>query len=247
MYIYKITNQINGKVYIGQSIKSIKERFKRHINDAMNNILDTHFARAIRKYGADVFLLELIDEAENQEELNEKEKYYIQKYNSINEGYNETDALYKCGGNTYKYKTMDELKNISLKIRESKLGNKNPNHKKIKVLNEETKEELVFETMNDCRIFFNEKHHRFISNRVLGFTKTLYKGVWNIAYYDKEYFDLSKCLKQNKYNIEVIEKETNNKLYFTSIRNMCKNIGVDRSKIKSNIHFENDKFIIIFK
>ena len=55
MYVYKITNKINGKVYIGQSIRPIEERFKRHINDSIKNNLDTHLARAIRKYGFESF------------------------------------------------------------------------------------------------------------------------------------------------------------------------------------------------
>ena len=81
IYIYKITNIQNNKVYIGQTIRPIQERFKRHINDAINNILDTHFARAIRKYGKENFIIEKIDEANNQEELNNKEQYWIRKYN----------------------------------------------------------------------------------------------------------------------------------------------------------------------
>ena len=51
MIIYKITNIKNNKVYIGQTIRPMKDRFNRHINDALNNVIDTHFARAIRKYG----------------------------------------------------------------------------------------------------------------------------------------------------------------------------------------------------
>ena len=50
MWEYKITNDINDKVYIGQTIRPVKKRFERHINDAINNKLDTHFARAILKY-----------------------------------------------------------------------------------------------------------------------------------------------------------------------------------------------------
>lgn len=110
MWIYKITNIQNNKVYIGQSIRPIEARFHRHINDALNNILDTHFARAIRKYGKESFIIEEIDTATNQEELNKKEQYWIQFYNSVEDGYNETDAIYKSGGNTYISKTEEEMK-----------------------------------------------------------------------------------------------------------------------------------------
>ena len=70
MFIYKITNTVNNKAYIGQSIRPIEQRFKRHISDATNNILDTHFARAIRKYGQNKFVIEQIDVANSQDELN---------------------------------------------------------------------------------------------------------------------------------------------------------------------------------
>ena len=73
--IYKITNIQNNKVYIGQTIRPVEYRFNRHINDALNNILDTHFARAIRKYGPQNFKLQVIDNAETQDELNKKEQY----------------------------------------------------------------------------------------------------------------------------------------------------------------------------
>lgn len=247
MYVYKITNKIDGKVYIGQSIRPIEERFKRHLNDSLNNVLDTHLARAIRKYGKDSFYIELIDVANTQDELNKKEQFYIKEYDSVINGYNETDALYKCGGNTYKSKTTEELKEISLKISKSKIGIKNPQRRKIKVMNNITNEEFIFDTVNECKLFFNEKHHRFITNRVLGKTKTLYKGIWNIAYYENEYFQLNDELKQNRYSIEVLDKITNTKTIFPSIRNMCKHINIDRSKIKSNVAFENERYLINFK
>ena len=55
MCIYKITNKYNQKVYIGQTIHSVQKRWNRHVSDAVNNRLDTHFARAIRKYGPQAF------------------------------------------------------------------------------------------------------------------------------------------------------------------------------------------------
>ena len=86
MWIYKITNIQNNKVYIGQTIRPIKDRLNRHINDALHNILDTHFARAIRKYGKESFIIEEIDTASSQEELNQKEQYWIRYYDSVNTG-----------------------------------------------------------------------------------------------------------------------------------------------------------------
>ena len=77
MYIYKITNNLNNKVYIGQTIRPVEDRWKRHINDALNNVLDTHFARAIRYYKPENFSLTIIDTADTQDELNQKEQYWI--------------------------------------------------------------------------------------------------------------------------------------------------------------------------
>ena len=150
MEIYKITNKVNGKVYIGQTIRPAEYRFHRHINDAMHNILDTHFARAIRKYGPDKWQLEVIDGAETQEELNQKERYWIRYYNSVEEGYNETDAISKCGGNTYQSKTEEEMEEIKDKIRQTKLGAKNPMARHVRRINVVTGEVEVFDTIISC-------------------------------------------------------------------------------------------------
>ena len=141
MWIYKITNIQNNKVYIGQTIRPIEQRFHRHLNDALNNILDTHLARAIRKYGKDSFIIEEIDNAQTQDELNQKEQYWIRYYNSVKDGYNETDAISKCGGNTYQSKTKEEMEVIKDKIRQTKIGANNPMARKIKRTNIITNEE----------------------------------------------------------------------------------------------------------
>ena len=75
----------------------------------MNGNLDTHLARAIRKYGSNNFKLSLICNCKSQKELCEQEQYWIRYYNSVQEGYNETDAICKCGGNTYQSKTPEEI------------------------------------------------------------------------------------------------------------------------------------------
>ena len=186
MWIYKITNIQNNKVYIGQTIRPIKDRFHRHINDAMNNVLDTHFARAIRKYGKDNFTIEEIDNANNQDELNEKEQYWIRYYNSIYEGYNETDAISKCGGNTYLSKTEEEMEVIKDKIRQTKMGNKNPMAKKIKRINIVTNEIDIFDTIISCAQACGIKNGKTsITTRLNGQTKSPFKNQWIFEYYNE--------------------------------------------------------------
>ena len=187
MFIYKITNIKNNKVYIGQTIRSVEERWKRHINDALNNVLDTHFARAIRYYKPESFTVEVIDTATTQQELTAKESYWISWYDSVKNGYNETMAESKCGGNTYRSKTQPERKLIGEKIRQSKMGGKNPHATKVKCKNIYTNEEYHFDTQKAMQDFFHETNHQFCSRRCLGTIKCLYKHTWAIAYENNEY------------------------------------------------------------
>ena len=186
MWIYKITNIQNNKVYIGQTIRPIKDRFNRHINDALHNGIDTHFARAIRKYGKESFTIEEIDSANTQEELNQKERYWIQYYNSIKDGYNETDAISKCGGNTYQSKTEKEIEVIKNKISEGKLGAKNPMARKIKRINILTNESDIFDTIISCAKACGIQNGKTsITTRLNGQVKSPYKKQWLFEYYDE--------------------------------------------------------------
>ena len=186
MWIYKITNIQNGKIYIGQSIRPIEQRFKRHINDALNNVLDTHFARAIRKYGKENFILEEIDTAETQEELNQKEQYWIRFYDSTHKGYNETDALSKCGGNTYQSKTEEEMKIIKEKIRQTKLGGQNPMARKVKRINIITGEIDIFDTVISCAQACGIKNGKTsVMSRLSGQITSPFKNTWMFEYYNE--------------------------------------------------------------
>lgn len=88
MIIYKITNKMNGKVYIGQTTKTLELRWKQHCNAKS---CCTHLKNAIQKYGAENFTVEQIDIACTQSELNSKECFWIKHYNSVApNGYNLT-------------------------------------------------------------------------------------------------------------------------------------------------------------
>lgn len=186
MWIYKIINIQNQKVYIGQTIRPIEQRFKRHINDALNNVLDTHLARAIRKYGKDSFTIQIIDTATSQDELNQKEQYWIRYYDSVNIGYNETDAISKCGGNTYQSKTEEEMKIIRQKISDSKKGAKNPMARKIKRTNIITNDVDIFDTIISCAKACEIKNGKTsITDRLNGKIKSPFKNTWIFEYYDE--------------------------------------------------------------
>lgn len=86
--IYKISNTVNDKIYIGQTIQPLSRRWQKHISDSKKK--DTHLYRAMRLYGVDKFSIEVIEGNIPQEELSDKEKYYISQYNSFNDGYNST-------------------------------------------------------------------------------------------------------------------------------------------------------------
>jgi group I intron endonuclease len=90
MIIYKSTNKITGKVYIGQTTKNLEKRIKGHVNESKKD-KNRPFLSSINKYGVDNFVFEIIDFADNLNELNDKEIYWINFYNSVSpNGYNVT-------------------------------------------------------------------------------------------------------------------------------------------------------------
>lgn len=85
MIIYKITNNINGKSYVGQTKRTLQERWNGHCRK--EDCVALH--NAIEKYGKENFTVEEIDRAESEEELNLKEAYWIDKLNTMHpNGYN---------------------------------------------------------------------------------------------------------------------------------------------------------------
>lgn len=93
-YVYKITNKLNNKIYIGKT-NNLERRWSEHIANATSND-DARIKRSpklynsIIKYGADQFVKEIIFQSENEKLVYEKEIEYIKTYNSINEGFNIT-------------------------------------------------------------------------------------------------------------------------------------------------------------
>ena len=100
-YIYKITNQINSKVYVGQT-NNMSLRWSGHKSDAMSNI-NRPLYNAMRKYGTENFTIEIIEEV-IEDLVDEKEIYWINQLNCLDRdyGYN-----LDSGGNKNKHASLE--------------------------------------------------------------------------------------------------------------------------------------------
>lgn len=84
--IYKITNLINNKIYIGQTTQTLRKRWYRHCWESKNRCR-LPIQKVIKKYGKENFTIEVIDSASYKSESNTKERCWIQEFNTnINKG-----------------------------------------------------------------------------------------------------------------------------------------------------------------
>ena len=119
--IYKITNKVNGMCYIGQSV-NIEKRWRKHKSVYGNpnaHEYDYYLYRAMRKYGIDNFDFEVIEEC-SSDLLNDKEKYWIEKYDSYRNGYNQT-AGGESGGHSIKI-SISQLERIDNLLKNAELS-----------------------------------------------------------------------------------------------------------------------------
>lgn len=201
-FIYKITNKLNQKLYIGQTRNSIHRRWLDHCKSARNEQDKDHNAPlhlAINKYGEQNFIIEKIEECENSK-LNEREIFWINHYNSFKNGYNA--ALGGLGHTKYDY---DEIVNYYLlngcsitktcqhfqvydQVVYTALNSKNINYKELSkralgikpvksyiVLVEKN---LVFKSMADIDIYLKKTAHPNIRRCLNGITEKAYGYHW---------------------------------------------------------------------
>lgn len=115
--IYKITNIESGKSYVGQTTKSLKERFERHFEKNVSTCRAIH--NALRKYGKEQFIIEEIAIAYSKDELDSLEIKFIEQFSTLYPiGYN-----LRTGGS--QYRISEESKQ---RISDSKKGK--PNYKR---------------------------------------------------------------------------------------------------------------------
>lgn len=104
LIIYKVTNLVNGKVYIGKTTQKINIRKNQHKYSSLKANSKSLIHKAIRKYGWENFEWEVIDLASSEDELNSKEIHWIKYHNTYLKGYNLTHG----GDGSLGYKPSEE-------------------------------------------------------------------------------------------------------------------------------------------
>ena len=107
--IYLITNSVTNKVYVGQTVGVLKERFNQHMAKAMRTGGNNKFHSSIRKHGKGNFKIELIEDNISSREIDEKEIAYIEQFDSVKNGYNTSR-----GGDRKSLTPLDQSKVIEL-------------------------------------------------------------------------------------------------------------------------------------
>jgi len=106
--IYKITNKINGKSYIGKTV-DLHKRIVTHLWRLENGTHpNPHLQRAFDKYGKNRFVFEVLERC-REEDLSDKEMFFINKYNSFGNGYNLTAGGDGAAGRKLKEETKTRI------------------------------------------------------------------------------------------------------------------------------------------
>lgn len=167
MLIYKATNTVNGKIYIGQTTRTLKKRMSEHKHNAIyNKKKGNHFYSAIRKYGWDAFKWEVIEECNSVEEMEQAEKKWITHYKSNDReyGYNkstggEHSSLGVIRTDAQKRKIAETLRtNVEVQLRQinkkgqAQIGERNSQSKLTTEEVSEIKTLFYFSNMTDAEI-----------------------------------------------------------------------------------------------
>lgn len=180
MFIYKITNKVNGKIYVGQTSETLKQRMSRHMGYQKDKC-DSKFYRAVRKYGVENFEISVLEEVEDKEKLDIREVYWIDKLNTIEDGYN-TFRYIKGGDTLTKHPNREH---ICKKISEAVKGGNNPNATCVMVINIKSGYMHLFDSMKTCQQVMCIPRHDIISRRCRHIIKKPYRERYLFEYVAK--------------------------------------------------------------
>lgn len=110
--VYKATNTVSGKIYIGKTIRTLEFRIQEHYSSAKRKAYNSSFLYALQKYAKENFTWEVLFESDDESSLFNKEIELIQYYNSRNSdvGYNLTNGGEGCSGRVLSKETKAKIK-----------------------------------------------------------------------------------------------------------------------------------------
>jgi len=227
MIIYRATNLINNKVYIGQTIDSLEKRKYKHLWFSKKKDCLWYFHRAIKKYGENNFKWEIIDQTNNIESLNRLEEFYIDLFK--NKGYKLYNLTLGGGGSKGRVCSLETRKKIGIKSKGRISPNKGKRmsdntRKKLseshkgKKLSEKIKKKISNNSINMHNI--NPKYNTFVAIHI---NSGRCVGEWN---------HIDRCCKELNVNSESIRKGLKNKTkkpnkYIYLYKKDYKNIDID--------------------
>lgn len=207
-FIYKITNQITGKIYVGKTARSLEERYQEHIK--LSNKSKHYLHRSIKKYGSEFFSIDLLEEVFNTDTLNEREVFWITQLNTlVPNGYNITRG--GNGGDTslsinYLIGMSKRDFNGSNNPMFGKRGENNPNYGSIRTDSQKTN------LRNGLRRAWNSnpERKRKQSLKVMGennpnFGKKPQNAI-TIKYNNKIYYSIADAVRDTNQTINHIKK-----------------------------------------
>lgn len=174
-YIYRVTNKVNGKIYIGKT-NNCDKRLKDHISQALRKSKCNYFQYAILKYGKDNFIIDVLEKNESEKETFELEKKWIKilKSNHKDIGYNLTEGGEGSSGYTHSDEWKNNMslkmtgkirsKNYCFNIAKAKLGKNNGMFERTH--SNETKQKMSEFQKNRIRRKLTEEEKNIISQKV---------------------------------------------------------------------------------
>ncbi|MGL5014046.1 MAG: GIY-YIG nuclease family protein [Bacteroidales bacterium] len=161
--IYKITNIINGKIYVGKTSKTLNERLEKHFQsvcEKRNHAIPIR--EAILEFGKENFKIELIQEVGTKEDANKLECFFIENMKCCNPNIGYNVATGSDGGNTLSnHKNLDIIRD---KLSKSKMGKNNPLAKT--VILESDGDILEFGSAEECKRFLESVSIKVASSSI---------------------------------------------------------------------------------
>jgi group I intron endonuclease len=202
--IYKHTNKLNGKVYIGQTKREVEERW----SDGVRNY-NQHFRNAIKKYGWENFDHEIVSDNLTFDEANKLEKILIERFESMNpdKGYNKTS-----GGKKFDSLSEDTKTKIGKSVKESQLfmkRNYETHSKRVVGISISSGEIVRFNSLREASEFSGATAQN-IGNCCAGRARTARNYVWRFDDENFKGFDYKKIKDIKKLPQSVRKKISDN-------------------------------------